>query len=352
MRFVLDLDTPRVVFGQGTLEQTGTEVEALGGTRAMLIAGAHATDARSQLVDALDSTLVGVFDEVVEHVPVDVARRAIERAGSLGADLIIALGGGSAIGTAKAVALTTGTPVLAIPTTFAGSEMTSIWGMTEHGAKRTGRDAKVRPRTVIYDTDLVRSLPQRLASLSGMNALAHCVEAVYSPDVSPLVRMAAVEGAGALLSALDSASADGRATLFYGSCLAGLALNNSTMGLHHKLAHVLGGQQNLPHAGLHSVLLPYVVAYNAFAARDQLRPLMKLVATPDLAGEIWTLGRKVGNARGLAQIGFDEALTDDVVRAVLANPPINPRPVDETSLRELLAAAAQGAAPTEMQFMP
>lgn len=348
MHFVHSLTTPRVVFGSGSLRELPREVVALSSERVLLVTGPHST-ATSVAEGLLTRRLVGIFDEASEHVPADVAQRASAHAQELAADLVLAIGGGSAIGTAKAVALSDGLPVLAVPTTYAGSEMTPIWGITEGTVKKTGRDARVLPRTVLYDPELTHTMSPALTAASGLNALAHCVEALYAPDASPLVRLAAEEGVRSLAEALPGSvrelAPQARERALYGAWLAGLALGNATMGIHHKLCHVLGGLQRLPHGGLHSVLLPYVVAHNRDAAPGPITALARALGSDEPAGALWDLARRLGAPASLRELGYDQAHSGTVVESVLAKPPTNPRPVDAASLTELLELATAGDRP-------
>jgi maleylacetate reductase len=210
----------------------------------------------------------------------------------VGADCCVAVGGGSTVGLAKAIALTSGLPILAVPTTYAGSEMTPIWGLTAGGAKQTGRDARVLPRTVIYDPELTLGLPPRVAGPSGMNALAHCVEALYAPDTSPIVQLMAEEGIRALAAALpairvEPADLRARAGALYGAWLAGAALGTVSMGLHHKLCHTLGGSFGLPHAETHAVVLPYAAAYNRAAAPEAMSRAARALGATDAPGALF-----------------------------------------------------------------
>lgn len=256
--FVHDhLRMPRVVFAPGALERVADETAALGGTRVLVVAAAHAACARRRVEEALGRRIAAVVDEVVQHVPANVAARAIEAADRSKADVAVCIGGGSATGLGKAVALERGLPLLAVPTTYAGSEMTDIWGLTEGQHKRTGRDERVRPRTVVYDPELTVSMPSAATATSGMNALAHCVEAAYAADASPIVRLLAVEGVRALADALPRCVAqpsdlDARSRALYGAWLAGMTLGDASMGIHHKLCHVLGGAYRLPPAAWRS----------------------------------------------------------------------------------------------------
>jgi len=366
-RFVHEQAAVRVVFGAGTLVDVAAEAAALGGYRVLLIADPAAARAAEVVADGLGERLAARIDEVVQHVPEPVAAAAVDTARAADADLLLAVGGGSATGLAKAVARELGTPILAVPTTYAGSEMTPIWGLTGETGKTTGRDPRVRPRAVVYDPELTVSMPADLTATSGMNALAHCVEALYAPDASPITGLVAEEGARALAGALPSCvdsptDPAARAGALYGAWLAGWSLGNATMGLHHKLCHVLGGLYDLPHAPTHSAVLPYAVAYQRgqFAkagtaashasgpSQGADRALGRVAAAlsgDDAAAAIWDLATRLGAPTSLAAVGLPAEAVDRVVEAVLASPPANPRPLAREPLRELMLAALAGERP-------
>ncbi len=358
--FVHDLAGPRVVFGAGALDRVPAEVERLGARRVALVAGArggsHGPGAADRVVAALGDRLVTRISEVVMHVPVEVAERAVAQVRGAGADLVVTLGGGSATGLGKAVALRTGLPVLAVPTTFAGSEVTPVWGLTQAGRKTTGRDPRVLPRVVVYDPELLRTLPPGLAAASGMNALAHCLEALYAPDASPLVPPLAEEGLRVLarslpLLAADPGDGDRGSDALYGAWLAGTVLAAAPTGVHHTLAHVLGGSYDLPHAGVHAALLPQVAAWNLPAAPEAAERAARALGD-DPATVLRDLAVATGAPTSLAALGWDATGVDDVVAAVLAAPPANPRPVEAPWLRELLLAALHGDPPTGAPARP
>ena len=357
MHFIQEIATPRVVFGRGCLSEVPLEVDRIGGQRVLLIGNPRRPVIQRLLTGPLEPRVVGVFDQVQEHVPAQVAEQATRLAATVNADLVVPVGGGSAIGTAKAVARRSGLPILAVPTTYSGSEMTPIWGETRDRLKVTGRDPAVVPRSVVYDPDLSAAMPTDLRATSGMNALAHCAEAMYAPDCSPLITAAAVEGARSLARGLrrtDEAPQVGRAAddLLCGAWLAGIALAGAAMGLHHKLCHVLGGQQGLSHGGLHSVLLPYVLAYQNPAANGTLEKFAKAIGPGDAADAVWDLGRQLGVPASLSAIGFRESGLQDVIDAVMAAPPRGPRPVEPGALRELLQCAVLGLPPHRFSQNP
>nr|WP_218861143.1 maleylacetate reductase [Petropleomorpha daqingensis] len=341
----------RVRFGQGSLERLPDEVVGLGLTRVLMLCSPEQEDTGRQVADALGERAAGVLPEARMHVPIEVATRARDLARELGADGCVAVGGGSAVGLGKAIALEHGLPVIAVPTTYAGSEMTPVWGLTEGGAKRTGRDPRVLPVSVLYDPELTLTLPAGLSATSGMNAIAHAVEGLYAPDASPIVSLMAEDGARSLAAALPAVVADGsdldaRAEAQYGAWLCGAVLGATTMSLHHKLCHTLGGTLDLPHAQTHTVVLPHALAYNAPAAPDAVAALSRaLGGTDDPARALWELAGRLGAPRSLAELGMAEADIDRIADLAAADPYANPRPVTRNGIAALLHDAWRGSAP-------
>lgn len=352
--FVHDVPASRVVFGVGRRADAAAELTRMGWHRPLLV-GSASSGAGSEVAALLGEVLVGRFEDVVMHVPSEIAERANALAVATGADSIVAVGGGSAIGTAKAVARRTGLPILAVPTTYAGSEMTSIWGETADRRKVTGRDPQVLPKVVIYDPELYASLPTGLSAASGMNALAHLVEGMYAPGVSPLMVTTAREGVIALALGLPRVvthphDLESRAQVTYGAWLAGWVLGSTAMGLHHKICHTLGGGFDLPHAACHSAVLPYVVAANSNAASVAMGELEMALRSAGrdvdhAAGAVWDLRDEIGAPSALADLGLQESAIDEVVRTAIESPPTNPRAVDEGCVRAVLVAAYSGLRP-------
>lgn len=349
--FVYEAQPMRVVLRPGaSVTATPGEAERLGLRRALVVSGPRGAQTARAVADALGDVCAGVHAEARMHVPVEVADRAVEVARAAGADGFVAVGGGSAIGLGKALALRTGLPLIAVPSTYAGSEMTPVWGLTENGVKRTGRDPSVLPRSVVYDPELTLSLPVPLSVTSGINALAHAAEALYAPDASPLVSLMAEEGVRAMAAALPAVadepeSLDARGRALYGAWLCGAALGATTMGLHHKLCHVLGGTFGLPHAETHTVVLPYALAYNAPAAPEAMAALGRALSADDAPGAVWELAGRLGAPRSLAELGLSEADVTVAAGAAAGQAYPNPRTVTEEGVRDLLKAAYQGARP-------
>lgn len=346
----------RVVFGRG-LDPLAAEVEHLGIRRAVIISTPGPKPVVADVTRIVGETIVGVVSEAVMHVPIEVVERCIQVSGSLAADGYIAVGGGSAIGLAKALALRTGLPIIAVPTTYAGSEMTTVWGVTDNRIKRTGRDQVVLPRSVVYDPILTTELPVDISVVSGMNAIAHAVEGLYAPDRSPIVSLMASQGARALAAALprvvdDPYDLPSRSEALYGAWLCGAVLGSTTMSLHHKLCHVLGGTFNLPHANTHAIVLPHVLAFNAPFAADMVGALTDVFGHGEPWTALWNLQRSLPMPTALADVGFTAADINEVARQVTASPYTNPRPVTQDDVRVLLQRALVGHAPHPSTNMP
>ncbi|HET9172235.1 MAG TPA: maleylacetate reductase [Actinospica sp.] len=331
----------------GARENLAAEIEALGASRVMVIGSA-----RDHAV-AEGLPVVRRHEEVVMHVPVEVARRARDAAEADRADALVCIGGGSTTGLAKAVALTSGLPIIAVPTTYAGSEVTNVWGLTEGSRKTTGVDDRVLPRAVVYDAALTYGLPVELSVASGLNALAHCVDSMWAPRTDPIDGAIAAEGIRALRIGLplvvkEPAGADGREHALYGSYLAALAFASAGSGLHHKICHVLGGMFNLPHAQTHAVVLPHVLSFNAPYAADARRMIAAAFDAEDAVSGLRQLREELNAPRALRDLGplMPEDAIPAAAEAVLAAvPPGNPRPVTLEDLTELLHAAWEGSDP-------
>ncbi|MER5509789.1 maleylacetate reductase [Streptomyces sp. NPDC002766] len=341
----------RVVFRPGAATNaTAGEAAGLGLRRLLVVCGSRGTATARAVADSLGPACVGLHDGARMHVPVEVADRAVEVARAAGADGLVAVGGGSSIGLGKAVALRTGLPLIAVPSTYSGSEMTPVWGLTEHGVKRTGRDLVVLPRSVVYDPELTLSLPVPLSVTSGVNAIAHAVEALYAPDGSPLTSLMAEEGVRAMAAALpavadapDSLEARGRA--LYGAWLCGSCLGATTMGLHHKLCHVLGGTFGLPHAETHTVVLPYALAYNTPAVPDAAAAVARALDAHDAPRALRSLAEGLGAPRTLAELGLDEADLAVAAAQTAGQAYANPRTITTQDALAVLRAAYEGAEP-------
>jgi maleylacetate reductase len=337
----------RVVFGVGAAERLAGEVDRLGAARALVIAGkARADDA----AERLGPRVVASFTEIVQHVPVALAEQARQLAASAGADVLVAVGGGSAIGLAKAVALELGAPIVAVPTTYSGSELTSIYGLTEGGHKRTGRDRRVLPRVVVYDPALTVGLPAEVTGPSGMNALAHGVEAFYGPGANPLSSALAEAGVRSLAAGLpgavaDPADLDARTESLRGAWLAGAALAGAGTGFHHQICHALGGAFGLDHGGMNAVVLPHAVRFVSPAVPAAMARVAAALGADDAATGCWALARSTGAPASLAELGLAEADLDRAAELCAGRVAQHPRPSGVGDLRALLGAAHAGRPP-------
>jgi maleylacetate reductase len=260
------------------------------------------------------------------------------------------VGGGSTTGLGKAIALSSPMPILAVPTTYAGSEMTPIYGITEGGAKKTGRSLAVLPKAVIYDPELTLTLPPALSAASGMNAIAHAVEALYSHEGNPIVSLMAEEGIRALSAALPSimknpADIASRGEALYGAWLCGIVLGSAGMALHHKLCHVLGGSFNLPHAETHSIVLPHAVRYNYDAAPEAMARIERALAAKPAPAAIYDLEKDLGLPLALSELGLKASDLERAARIATEAPYPNPRKVEYAPVLELLRNAHGGLRP-------
>ncbi|MFN5777361.1 MAG: maleylacetate reductase [Burkholderiaceae bacterium] len=340
----------RVVFGEGCLATLAAEVEALGAQRALVLCTPEQRDVAERVSRQLGDRSAGIFDQAVMHVPIETARAARARAADLGADVAVAVGGGSTIGLGKAIALDSGLPIIAIPTTYAGSEMTTIFGITEGGVKKTGRDPRVLPRTVLYDPTLTLTLPLSLSVTSCMNAVAHAAEGLYAPDGNPIMSLMAEAGVAAIAQALprlcrNAQDMAARTEALYGAWLCGKVLGHVAMSLHHKLCHTLGGSFNLPHAETHTVVLPHALAYNTPAAPEAMARLARAMGSATAAQGAFDLAQRHGAPVSLRELGMKAADLDRACDLALQNQYNNPRPLEQTAIRQLLQDAFEGRRP-------
>lgn len=348
--WVHDTLPQRVRFATGTAAAAlAEEVADLGASRVMVLAAVPEQELARRVADGLP---VAVWhDEVVMHVPVEVAERAREAAKAHTADALVCVGGGSTTGLAKAVALTTGLPIIAVPTTYAGSEATNVWGLTEASRKSTGVDARVLPRTIVYDASLMLTLPVDLSVASGLNALAHCIDAMWGPRVDPIDRALAAEGIRGLSAGLPKVVAHpddiaGREETLYGAYLAAVSFASAGSGLHHKICHVLGGMFDLPHAQTHAVVLPHVLAFNAPNAPAAEARIAAAFGSRTATEGLAALRRAVDAPVALKDLGMPESGIGEAVSEVLAAVPAgNPTEVNDDNITRLLRDAWEGNEP-------
>jgi maleylacetate reductase len=349
--FVYEALPSRVIFGSGSLHQLPAELDRLSLKKALVLSTPGQWSLATKAAALTGDRCAGSFDKAAMHVPAEIAEVATKEAVKLGADSLISIGGGSTTGLAKAIALETNLPIVAIPTTYAGSEMTPVWGITRDGVKETGRDPRVQPRTVIYDAELTLDLPVPVSVTSGMNAIAHCVEALYARDANPLIGLAAEEGIRALSDALPlivkgaARELAPREHALYGAWLAGMALGGAGMALHHKLCHTLGGSFGLPHAEVHTVILPHAAAYNAPDASDAMARVAKALGTENAPTGLWDLAAHLGAPVSLESIGMRRRDLEKAADLAVANPYWNPRKVTREGVRRLLEDAFNGKRP-------
>ncbi len=348
--FVHTSHPSRVVFGPGTVTRLREEVERLGRSRVLLLSSPPLAQAAARVREALGDLLVTEFDGAAMHTPVEVTERALGLLEGTDADCVVAVGGGSTTGLSKALALRTGLPQVILPTTYAGSEVTPVLGETRDGRKVTRSSPEILPETVVYDVDFTLTLPLSMTVTSGVNALAHAVEALYSPDADPVTDQHALDAISRIGRALprlaaDPADPEARADLLQAAWLAGTCLATVGMGLHHKLCHVLGGSFGLPHAETHTVVLPHAMAYNAPAVPEVMRRIADALGVPDAPGGVYDLVVSLGGPTSLRDLGMPES---DLARAAgpaTSAPYPNPRGLTTEGISELLAGAWHGRRP-------
>ncbi|MGP3951524.1 maleylacetate reductase and hydroxyquinol 1,2-dioxygenase domain-containing protein [Streptomyces sp. 7N604] len=354
--FLYSSQSARVVFGAGTLGRLRQEVEDLGCVRALVLTTPEQAPLVEHARDVLGSLAVGEFTGAAMHTPVEVTERALQIADDLDADCLVAVGGGSTTGLSKALAVRTGLPQIVVPTTYAGSEVTPVLGETENGVKTTRSSPDILPETVVYDVELTLGLPVPVSVTSGVNAMAHAVEALYAPQANPVTDGLALRAISLLAGALprivaDPVDRDARADALQAAWLAGICLGTVGMGLHHKLCHTLGGSFDLPHAQTHTVVLPHAMAYNASAAAEPMRRIAGALAgsdagvLPDAPTAVYDLIAELGGPLSLRELGL---AADGIPRAVelaTAKPYPNPRPVTPEGITALLNDAWSGHRP-------
>ena len=348
--FVYNALPARVVFGVGTIRQVAEEVRRLGCRRALILSTPQQQGEAERLAAQIGDLAAGVFAGAVMHTPVEVTEQAMGHLRDLGADCTIALGGGSTIGLGKAIALRSDLPQIAIPTTYAGSEATPILGETEQGRKTTQRSLRVLPEVIVYDVDLTLTLPPGLTTTSGMNAMAHAVEALYAQDANPVTSLLAEQAIAVLAQALprivkNRGDRAARADALYGAWACGTCLGSVGMALHHKLCHVLGGSFGLPHAETHTVMLPHATAFNAAAAPEAMACIARALAATDAAQGLFDLGGELGAPRSLREIGMPENGLNEAADIAVMSPYWNPRPIERDTIRALLQDAWDGRPP-------
>ncbi|MEQ1899954.1 MAG: maleylacetate reductase [Devosia sp.] len=341
----------RVVFGSGTVAAIGDEIERLGHGRAMVLSTPEQAATAETIAEDLGGLCVGVFSGAAMHTPVYVTEAALSHAMALNADCLVSIGGGSTTGLGKAIALRTNLDQIVIPTTYAGSEATPILGETADGEKTTRRSSKILPEVVVYDTDLTLGLPIRLSVTSGLNAIAHAIEALYTQDRNPIISLLAAEGIRALGRALpkvvtEPKNREARSDALYGAWACGTCLGAVGMALHHRICHVLGGSFDLPHSETHAVILPHATAFNETVVGPLLRPAARAIAVDELGPGLYDLSLNLGAPITLKQIGMLEAGLDRAADLIVDRPYWNPRPADRRSVRQLLDDAYFGRRPS------
>ncbi|CEN61391.1 Putative Maleylacetate reductase [Aspergillus calidoustus] len=333
----------RVVFGSGTLQKLPDEIARLDKKAPLILSTPQQVSHAERVKEVLGGHVAGIFTEATMHTPTHITDKAVEYAKAQNADLVVSIGGGSTIGLGKAISIRTGLYHICIPTTYAGSEMTPILGETADGLKKTRSDPKILPGTVIYDVDLTMTLPSAMSATSGVNAIAHAVEALYARNTNPVINLMALEGTRALASALpdiveNPSSQSARSLALYGAWLCGTCLGSVGMSIHHKLCHTLGGSFNLPHAETHTAVLPHAISYNAPNIPEAMKKLAEVLpeSNGDAIHGLNVLLEKLKVKRGVKDFGMKEEDIDKAADIAVGNPYWNPREIQREPIRELI----------------
>jgi maleylacetate reductase len=348
--FVYNALPARVVFGSGTLSKLPEELARLNCSRALVLSTKVQESTGKQVQTLLGPKAVGIYANATMHTPENITHEALALARKLNVDCLVAVGGGSTIGLCKAIAYRTDLPQIVVPTTYAGSEATPILGQTSGGLKTTLKSDKVLPEVILYDVDLTLTLPATMTITSGMNAIAHAVEALYSPESNPMIDMLAEQGIAAIARALpiihkSPLDKSARSDALFGAWACGTCLGAVGMSLHHKLCHTIGGSFNMPHAETHTVILPYAVAFNESGAPDAIAKVARALGVDNAARGLYDLSKSLGAPYSLRELGFKEADLERAANIASEKPYPNPVPLERSKILALLRNAYEGNRP-------
>ncbi|TQX85735.1 MULTISPECIES: maleylacetate reductase [unclassified Rhizobium] len=348
--FTYNANPGRVIFGHGTIARLGEEADRLSADKVLVLSTPEQAEQARAVADHLGPRFAGIYTKAQMHTPVDVTVDAMREVERLKANAVLAIGGGSTTGLGKAIAFRTDIPQIVVPTTYAGSEATPILGETENGRKVTKSDPRILPEVIVYDIDLTLTLPVSMSVTSGLNAVAHAVEALYARETNPIISLLAEQGIAAFSRALpviakNPEDADSRADALYGAWLCGVCLGSVGMALHHKLCHTLGGMFNLPHAPMHTAVLPHAVAYNAPAVPEAMARIARALGADDAATGLFDLASGLGADMALKSLGMPGDGIDAALEQAMSNAYWNPRTLEKDGLHQLLSRAYEGARP-------
>ena len=339
-----------IVFGRNALRRLPQALSQFGFRKALVLSTPGQREQAQQVAVLIGDHCAGIFSEAKMHVPVATYQQALAEVQRSGADCSVTVGGGSTTGLGKILALKAKLPFIAVPTTYAGSEMTNIWGLTDRGTKRTGRDIKVVPLLTLYDPELTLALPAGITGSSGMNAMAHAVVTVMAEKRNPVISALAEQAIRALASSLPvlvkaGNNLEARTQALYGACLAGAALGAGTTGIHHRLCHILGGTYHTPHADTHAILLPHTIAYNSRAVPEGAGRVAAAMNCESAAQGMYELLMGICSRTSLSDIGITENDINDIAGLATQTPCQNPEPVTTERINVLLKNACHGIRP-------
>jgi len=352
MHFFFHTLPSRVWFGPGRIEKLRAEIDLLVASKVMICCTKGAVKRLAPLANALDGKDVVIFGDAAPHCPEEVVVKAQSKALQHGVEAVVAFGGGSTLGLGKYLSARNEIPFVAVPTTYSGSEMTAIYGMKTGEEKRTWKDVKAVPRAVIYDPELTLGLPADLTGTTGMNSLAHAVEALYPAEPNPLTGDIAEKAIGALARGLVGSvdtrdDLQARTEALYGGFLGGLLVTMAGIALHHRICHVLGGLFGAPHGESNSVILPYVVAYNAPEAPEAMVRIRRALGVEDAAAGVYDLARTLGVPASLDELGVPADGLAKAAAETVRTLGFNPRACTVPEMTALFEMAHAGTRPTE-----
>lgn len=370
--FNYSLHSQEIIFGAASLARLNEVVARYGWGKLVLCTSPSLRERGrvQEIHNLVGARLVAVRDDIQPHVQDKQILPSVTVAQEVQADAIIAFGGGSVLGMAKAISSTlrkergddAPVPIIAIPTTYAGSEMTPVYGVTHTNEtplrKVTVNDPKIVPRVVIYDPELTLDLSPELTASTGVNAFAHCIEALYSKTRNPLSSAAALDGIrhiyGALLHCVqDGSNPPARTEMLLGSHLAGLSLASVSMGIHHGVCHVLGGTANVPHGVANAIILPHAIRFNADVTAAELLPAARVMEISEngisstgvieaLADALFDWIRRMNIQQRLRDVGINKADLPNLAQLAFQSKTVqnNPKPVRDAAEIEALLMQA------------
>ena len=342
----------RVIFGIGTIASLGEEIVRLGAQKALFCCTPGREKETENLITPLNNISAGLCPIAEQYVPLPMVEEGRRIAKQRKADCVVSYGGGTSVGLAKAIALELEVPVVCAVTTFSGSETTNLQAILTDGLRVGYKSDWMLPRTIIYDPETAMGVPLSIMIPSGVNAIAHGVEACYAQGATPVNSLIASEGIGAMASALKRLASgqdntESRGDGLYGAWLCGTSLGSAGVALHHKFAHVIGSTFDLEHSMAHTVALPYSVAYTTPGAPEAMRMIATALGAThkSAASALFELNQTIGAPTSLKEIGMPEDGIEKAAKMIADAPYPNPVPIEFDPILSMIEDAWHGRAP-------